>query len=191
MTVSDGLLMIWDKELGSREDDSDEEGKGTNRVNIELVYGYDRPEEVRVLFEEYTNMLVANDPSFQEYLDLQNYEEETGHLKEKYGMPEGRLYLIYCDGVIAGCIGLRKIDDDSCEMKRLYIRPEFRGRKLSEFLLETLIQDAREIGYKNMLLDTLPFLQSAIHLYQKYGFYEIESYNNSPMDTSIYMKLDL
>lgn len=191
MTVSDGLLMIWDKELGSREDDSDEEGKGTNRVNIEIVYGYDRPEEVRVLFEEYTNMLVANDPSFQEYLDLQNYEEETGHLKEKYGMPEGRLYLLYCDGVIADCIGLRKIDDGSCEMKRLYIRPEFRGRKLSEFLLETLIQDAREIGYQNMLLDTLPFLQSAIHLYQKYGFHEIESYNNSPMDTSIYMKLDL
>ena len=66
--------------------------------------------------------------SFKKYLDIQNYDEEIEHLEMKYGMPYGRLYLIYCDEKLAGCIGLRKIDNQNCEMKRLYIRPEFRGK---------------------------------------------------------------
>ena len=103
----------------------------------------------------------------------------------------GRLYLIYCDEKLAGCIGLRKIDNQNCEMKRLYIRQEFRGQKLANILVEKIIEDAKEIGYSHMLLDTLPFLESAIHIYKKFGFYEIESYNDSPMDTSIYMRFDL
>ena len=76
-------------------------------------------------------------------------------------------------------------------MKRLYIKPEFRGHKIASQLIKTIIEDAKSIGYQTMLLDTLPFLQGSIHLYKKIGFYEIESYNNSPLDTSIYMKLDL
>ena len=76
-------------------------------------------------------------------------------------------------------------------MKRLYVRPEFRGKRLGNILVEKIIADAKEIGYSYMLLDTLPFLQSAIRMYKKFGFYEIERYNDSPMDTSIYMKLDL
>lgn len=109
----------------------------------------------------------------------------------KYGMPYGRLYLVYYDERLAGCIGLRKIDNQNCEMKRLYIRPEFRGKKLANVLVEKIIEDAKKIGYSYMLLDTLPFLQSAIHIYKEFGFYEIESYNDSPMDSSIYMRLDL
>lgn len=136
-------------------------------------------------------MLIENDESFKKYLDIQNYDKEIEHLEAKYGIPDGRLYLIYCDDELAGCIGLRKIDDQTCEMKRLYIRPEFRGKKLGNILVEKIIADAKEIGYSYMLLDTLPFLQSAIHIYIKFGFYEIESYNNSPMAASIYMKLDL
>ena len=76
-------------------------------------------------------------------------------------------------------------------MKRLYVRPQFRGKHIGKYLVEHIIRDAKEIGYSYMLLDTLPFLQGAIHMYRKYGFYEISSYNDSPMDTSIYMKLDL
>ena len=79
----------------------------------------------------------------------------------------------------------------NCEMKRLYVRPKFRGQKIGNLLVEKIINDAKKIGYSHMLLDTLPFLKSAIHMYKKYGFYEINSYNDSPMDTSIYMKLDL
>ena len=86
-----------------------------------------------------------------------------------------------------------KLDEEGqqCELKRLYVRPQFRGRKMGEKLLEVILKDAREIGYKAMLLDTLPFLKSAIKMYQKRGFYEIPCYNDSPMDTTIYMKLDL
>ena len=136
-------------------------------------------------------MLVDNDPAFGEYLAIQNYEEELKHLREKYGMPEGRLYLAYCGGQLAGCIGLRKIDDVRCEMKRLYVRPEFRGKCIGSMLIQKIIEDAKEIGYQHMLLDTLPFLESAVHMYKKWGFYEIESYNDSPMETSVYMRLDL
>ena len=136
-------------------------------------------------------MLIANDPAFKQYLDIQNYDEELLHLEEKYGMPEGRLYLLYCGQELAGCIGLRKIDRLTCEMKRLYVKPKFRGRQLGKRLAEQIIAEAKAVGYSHMLLDTLPFLQSAIKLYRELGFYETESYNNSPMDTSIYMRLDL
>ena len=76
-------------------------------------------------------------------------------------------------------------------MKRLYVRPAFRGKRIGNQLVQKIIEDARKIGYSSILLDTLPFLRNAIHLYETYGFYEIDSYNDSPMDTSIYMKLDL
>lgn len=85
----------------------------------------------------------------------------------------------------------KKIDKQNCEMKRLFVRPAFRGKQIGNQLIQTIINDAKEIGYSYMLLDTLPFLKSAIHMYKKFGFYEIESYNDSPMSTSIYMKLDL
>jgi GNAT superfamily N-acetyltransferase len=158
---------------------------------MEIVLAYSYSNEIRELFSEYTNMLVENDPNFAHYLDLQNYNEEVDHLNDKYGLPDGRLYVAKIDDKIVGCIGLKKIDVENCEMKRLYVRPEFRGEKIAQHLVETIIYDARKIGYQNMLLDTLPFLDGAISLYMKLGFYKIESYNNSPMDTSIYMKLDL
>ena len=136
-------------------------------------------------------MLIDGDETFKEYLKLQNYDEELKHLETKYGQPDGRLYLAYYNQELAGCIGLRKIDKENCEMKRLFVRPKFRGLHIGNCLVERIIDDAKKIGYKYMLLDTLPFLNGAIHMYKKYGFYEISSYNNSPMDTSIYMKLNL
>lgn len=160
-------------------------------MSIKINSAYGQKEEVRALFSEYTELLIKNDESFKKYLDIQNYDEEIEHLEMKYGMPYGRLYLIYYDERLAGCIGLRKIDNQNCEMKRLYIRPELRGKKLANVLVEKIIEDAKKIGYSYMLLDTLPFLQSAIHIYKEFGFYEIESYNDSPMDSSIYMRLDL
>ncbi len=160
-------------------------------MDIKLILAYEYKEEVKELFAEYTDMLIKGDISFQEYLTIQNYDEELNNLEYKYGLPNGRLYLAYYHNELAGCIGLKKIDDKNCEMKRLYVRPKFRGKHIGDFLVKSIIKDAKEIGYSYMLLDTLPFLQNAIHMYKKYGFYEISSYNNSPMDTSIYMKLDL
>ena len=160
-------------------------------MNIEIVLAYAHTQEINTLFSEYTNMLIAKDSSFQNYLVLQHYDGELNHLEEKYGMPSGRLYLAYCNGEAAGCIGLKNIDEKNCEMKRLYVRPQFRENNIGKLLIQKIISDAKEIGYSYMLLDTLPFLQNAIHIYKKSGFYEIESYNDSPMDTSIYMRLDL
>lgn len=93
----------------------------------EIVYGYEYKNEIRELFTEYTDMLVENDSTFKAYLDIQNYDDEIGHLEHKYGLPDGRLYLLKRDGKSAGCIALRKLDSERCEMKRLYVRPAFRG----------------------------------------------------------------
>lgn len=160
-------------------------------MELKIVPAYSFPKEIRILFSEYTKMLIEGDSSFQKYLELQNYDEELEHLEKKYGLPDGRLYLAFYHGELAGCIGLRKIDEWNCEMKRLYVRPAFRGKRIGSKLVQQIIKDAKEIGYSYMLLDTLPFLKSAINMYETIGFYEIPSYNDSPMTTSIYMKLDL
>lgn len=160
-------------------------------AHVEIIPAYTFPKEIEELFLEYTQMLVKGDAAFAKYLEIQNYNEELQHLEAKYGMPAGRLHLARYGGKTAGCIGLRKIDEHRCEMKRLYVKPEFQGKAIGRRLIEQVIADAKEIGYSCMLLDTLPFLQSALYLYRQYGFYEVESYNNSPMDTSIYMRLDL
>ncbi len=160
-------------------------------MRLELLPGYDHPEEILSLFTEYTHMLVSHDPSFQIYLDIQHYEDEIRDLEAKYGRPEGRLYLALWEGEAAGCIALRKLDEQRCEMKRLYVRPAFRGHRIGDALVDRILQDARAIGYRYMLLDTLPFLESAIHMYQKRGFYEIPCYNDSPVETTIFMQYDL
>ena len=160
---------------------------------LKLVYAYDRPDEVGELFKEYTDMLIAGDKEFAEYLKIQKYDKELENPASKYGMPEGRLYLAYVGDKLAGCVGLKKLDDagQQCELKRMYVRPQFRGNQMGEKLLDVILQDAKEIGYTAMLLDTLPFLKTAISIYKRMGFYEIESYNGSPMEGLVYLKMDL
>ena len=158
---------------------------------LKIIDAIGHPEEVRELFTEYTDMLIENDSTFKEYLAVQNYDDEIAHLEHKYGRPDGRLFIVYCEGKLAGCVGLRRLDAESCELKRLYVRPEFRGKHLGKILTELIIKEAREIGYEFMLLDTLPFLEAAIKMYRDFGFYEIPCYNDSPMDSTIFMKLDM
>ena len=158
---------------------------------MELKLGYDTPEAVRELFAEYTHMLVENDPHFQVYLDLQHYDAEVADLTKKYGLSGGRLYVAWCDGQPAGCIALRRLDDTTCELKRLYVRPAFRGRGIAGAMMQRILDDARAIGYTVMLLDTLPFLTSAIKMYRALGFYDIPPYTDSPLDTTIFLRLDL
>ena len=160
-------------------------------MNISIDLAYEQEEIVRKLFLEYTKMLIDNDKTFGEYLKLQSYDRELNNLKEKYGLPFGRLYLAYIDNEVAGCIALKRIDKNNCEMKRLYVKEKYRGKKIASKLVDKIIEDAKFIGYKYTLLDTLPFLKSAINLYKQKGFYEISAYNDSPMNTSIFMKLDL
>lgn len=159
-------------------------------MEIKIVSTYDR-EEIGALFSEYTEMLIKGEPSIKEYLEIQNYDEELAHLEDKYGLPEGRLYVAYCGGKAAGCIGLKPLNKKSGEVKRLYVRPEFQGQHIGSLLIQRIKEDAGEIGYRHLYLDTLPFLESAVRLYKRLGFYEIEKYNNSPMKDGIYMRLDL
>lgn len=157
---------------------------------LELRESYSDRDTVRELFGEYTEYLISRDVNFRHYLELQNYDGELEHLEAKYGRPNGRLYVAYWDGKPAGCIAL--LPSDGCaELKRLYVRPAFRGRGIAKALVERLLSDAREIGYSYMRLDTLPFLLEAIALYRNFGFEEIPPYNENPMGTSIYMRLDL
>ncbi|MDN6255866.1 MAG: GNAT family N-acetyltransferase, partial [Tetragenococcus koreensis] len=135
--------------------------------------------------------LIMQNEEIKDYLAIQNYNDELENLEEKYGLPEGRLYLAYYDSKLAGCIGLKKLDNIHCEMKRLYVRPAFRRKHIGSHLIDRTIEEARQIGYQHMLLDTLPFLKAAVFNYKKHGFYEIESYNDSPIENSIYMQLDL
>ena len=100
-------------------------------------------------------------------------------------------YLALVDGTPAGCIALRKLDEERCELKRLYVRPAFRGRGLARLLTEQILRDARAIGYRKILLDTLPFLESAIRLYRSLGFTDAPRYNDSPLDTTLFLQRDL
>ena len=112
------------------------------------------------------------------------------HFSEKYGYSNGKMYIALVDEKLAGCVALTKNDDDYCEIKRLYIREEFRGNHLGNMLSEKIIEDAGAIGYKYMRLDTVPFMSSAIKIYEKVGFKFIEKYNVNPASNAIFMQLD-
>jgi ribosomal protein S18 acetylase RimI-like enzyme len=102
------------------------------------------------------------------------------------------MYIAVVDGESAGCIGLRKIGNGICEMKRLYVRKNARGLGIGKKLVEMVINDAKKIGYKKMRLDTLPDkMKEAQKIYKSWGFYEIEPYYYNPIDGVMYMELDL
>ncbi len=161
-------------------------------MHFSLVSGHEHTEDVCALFTEYTQMLVDHDPLVAGYLSLQRYDAEIADLAVKYGSPYGRLYLcIADDGTAAGCVALKKIDDTFGELKRLYVKPSYRGNGIARRMVGKILEDAAQIGYQAVLLDTLPFLHEAIELYHGLGFYDIPSYNNSPMESCIYMRFDL
>ncbi len=160
-------------------------------MEAEIITAYDKLDSVRILFQEYTDMLIQSDREFAAYLKIQNYEKELAGLNEKYAPPSGRLYIAQMGQKPVGCIALHALSDTVCEMKRLYVKPEFRGSKVGEGLVAKIIEDAKKIGYDFIVLDTVPFLKNAVKLYRKFGFYEISSYNNSPVTSSVFMRLDL
>ena len=160
-------------------------------MSLVIRPAWDAKEEIRQLFAEYTALLVAGNPAFQHYLDVQNYEREIEHLEEKYGEPAGRLYLAEWEGETAGCVALHPLGCGLAELKRLYVRPAFRGHGIGRALTEQIISDARAEGYRTLQLDTQPFLPEAIRLYRKLGFAEMKGYNPSPLPETIYMKLEL
>lgn len=157
-------------------------------MEVTLLPAYELANELEPLYEEYGAMLVAGDPVFAASLAQQHFDEELDHLHDKYDPPQGRLYLLKVDGKAAGCIGLRRIDDTYCEMKRMFLRPEYRGLGYGNMMARQLLADAKSAGYRYMRLDTLPFLESAQALYRKLGFYEIPSYYDCVVPGTIFME---
>lgn len=159
--------------------------------SVSLIPAFDRRNELIPLYEEYAAMLLETDPIFAKSLAQQNYDEEIRHLEDKYGLPKGRIYLVYVDGELAGCVGMKPSDDSHAELKRLFLRPAFRGRNLGETLTRRIMDDAREEGYRYLRLDTLPGLKSALKLYRRLGFHETDAYYDCLVPGTIFMEIEL
>jgi GNAT superfamily N-acetyltransferase len=143
-------------------------------------------EVARTLFNEYASGLGIS-------LCFQNFDRELNNLPGDYAPPDGRLLLAKDeDDQIAGCIAMRKLGPAVCEMKRLFVRPAYRGTGLGRILVNTIIDEARKLGYTHMRLDTLPGrMDKAIALYQAIGFVDIEPYYKNPVEGAKFMELDL
>jgi putative acetyltransferase len=139
---------------------------------------------VRELFLEYQRWLGLD-------LCFQNFSAELDALPGDYAPPMGRLLLAMHNEMPAGCVALRRMDDAMCEMKRLYVRPEFQSLGIGRALAEKIISEARATGYTRMRLDTLPVMKRAHALYAALGFREIPPYRHNPVPGAVYMELSL
>jgi putative acetyltransferase len=148
-------------------------------VEVNTEYGI-----VKTLFLEYAEWLNFD-------LCFQGFEEELKNLETVYGKPCGCILLAYVKNVAAGCVALRRIDDTTCEMKRLYVKKEFRGLKIGRMLSNEIVGTAVKKGYKIMRLDTLERMNEAVNLYVSMGFKRTEPYRGNPLPDVIFMQLKL
>ena len=140
--------------------------------------------EAKELFQEYAESLGFD-------LCFQNFEQELAAFPGQYSPPRGRLFLAVSENHPMGCVALRDFEMNICEMKRLYVRPDFRGQRVGRLLAETVINAAKEIGYDRMRLDTVPSMKTANILYNCLGFQEIEPYRLNPIEGASYLELRL
>ncbi|NLY77458.1 MAG: GNAT family N-acetyltransferase [Tissierellia bacterium] len=158
-----------------------------NKVpNIEFrpITGQDMIEEIKELFLEYAQSLKID-------LSFQNFEEEFKSLPGKYGPPDGLLVLALVDGKAAGCVAFHKMSDKICEMKRLYVRKQYRGLGIGRRLINIVVEQALRMNYEYIRLDTLPTMTIAQSLYISFGFYDIDPYVYNPIEGARYMELKL
>jgi len=139
--------------------------------------------QARELFLEYADSLGFS-------LCFQSFDKELAELPGEYAPPDGRLLLAEYEGQLAGCIALHKLEPGICEMKRLYLRPQFRGKGLGGILAQRIFAEAHAIGYQRMRLDTVePVMKDAVAMYRKLGFREIAPYRANPNPGTLYMEL--
>jgi len=141
-------------------------------------------ETAKSLIEEYTASLGIN-------LDFQHFDRELQHFPGHYASPGGRVLLAKSGNQVAGCVCLRRLAGDVCEMKRLYVKPEYRGQAIGKQLALAVIQQAKTIGYHCMRLDTLPTMPAAMALYTTLGFRHIEPYYDNPLEGAMFFELKL
>ena len=140
--------------------------------------------EARILLREYEAEIEVD-------LCFQGFEEELDTLERVYGPPGGVFFLLRQEGRIAGCVALKDLGGGVCEMKRLFLRPGFRGGGLGRRCAERIVRTAREMGYRAMRLDTLPAMHAAIALYRSMGFRQIAQYTENPLEGALFMELRL
>jgi GNAT superfamily N-acetyltransferase len=156
----------------------------SNTISIQQARLPQDLETVRDLFIAYADSLGID-------LGFQGFEAELATLPGKYQAPAGRIMIAWIGGLAVGCVALRALNATTCEMKRLYVRPEARGEQLGRQLAERICREAREAGYSRICLDTLPSMASAQSLYGTLGFLPIEPYVFNPITGTKFLALDL
>jgi putative acetyltransferase len=151
---------------------------------VELSIHPNRIDEARSLIQEYASSIGVS-------LCFQNFDQEMATLPGEYSPPSGALLLAENEGKPVGCVAIKKISEEVCEIKRLYVRPESRGKGIGKLLTESIIEKARNIGYTKVRLDTLPSMKEAISMYLGMGFKPIEAYRYNPVDGALYLELAL
>lgn len=152
-------------------------------LQMSQVISADQATQARELFVEYAQSLGFS-------LCFQNFDKELANLPGDYAPPTGRLLLAEYEGQLVGCVALHKLEPGICEMKRLYLRPQFRGKGLGRVLVDHILAEARQIGYERMRLDSVePVMKDAVGMYRKLGFKEIAPYCANPMAGTLYMEL--
>ena len=151
---------------------------------VDLSVFPERLEEVRSLILEYADSLCMD-------LCFQNFDKEMEVFPGDYSPPDGALLMVLEQDTPIGCVAIRKIDQDVCEMKRLYVRPNYRGKGFGKMLAQSAIERGRKIGYKRTRLDTLPSMKAAISMYTRIGFKPIEAYRYKPASQALFFELQL
>ena len=139
---------------------------------------------MRALLREYAASLPFE-------LDFQDFDRELAGLPGAYAPPGGALLVAHVDGRVAGCVALRPLADDACEMKRLFVLPRARGTGLGRRLAAAIVAEARRLGYARMRLDTTPGMETAQALYEELGFVETEPYTHNPVSGTRFLELEL
>jgi len=153
-------------------------------VNVVEASSAEQVETVRALFEEYWRQFGFT-PCFQ------GFASEVAALPGKYAPPDGALALLEIEGRPAGCVALRRSDAERAEFKRLYVRPEYRGRGLGRVLLDWVIARARQSGYRELVADTMPVMKTALDMYLRAGFERTSPYSAEPTPGAVYLRLPL
>ena len=153
-------------------------------INYRIANTNEDFETGKLLFEEYANSLNVD-------LSFQNFSKELDAVRQQYNEPSGGLLLAFVDDLPVGCAGIRQLDNDTAELKRMYVKDAYRGLKIGVELLRQSIDLAKALGYKKLRLDTLANMTKAQQLYHSFGFYEIDAYRYNPLAGTIYMEKDL